>query len=129
MMRSMVAAIALLLATGVSAQTPPEDSHPQRDDRPGQFDRSEMRRPPGPPDFERRGGPGGPSGPGGPDGPGGFGGPHHMPPPPPSKAAHFRMRSGTAAIDIKCADDEPTKACADAASQLIDKLSAVAPAR
>ena len=119
MMRSMVAAIALLLATGASAQTLPDDTHPQRDERPGQFDRSEMSRLPGQPDFERRGGP---------DGPGGFGRPHHMPPPP-SKAAHFRMRSSTAAIDIKCADDEPTKVCADAASQLIDKLSAVAPAR
>jgi hypothetical protein len=26
-------------------------------------------------------------------------------------------------IDIKCADDEPTKACVDAANQLLDKIA------
>jgi len=45
------------------------------------------------------------------------------PPPPPSKAAHFRLRRGDVEIDAKCADDETMKACADTASQLIDKLA------
>jgi hypothetical protein len=46
----------------------------------------------------------------------------HMPPP--SKAAHFRFRKGDAVVDIKCADDEPTKACVEAGSALMDKLAA-----
>jgi hypothetical protein len=45
-------------------------------------------------------------------------------PPPPSKAAHFRFRKGDAVVDIKCADDEPTKSCVDAGSALLDKLMA-----
>jgi len=45
------------------------------------------------------------------------------PPPPPSKAAHFRLRRGDVEVDAKCADDETMKACADTASQLIDKLA------
>jgi len=44
--------------------------------------------------------------------------------PPPSKAAHFRLRRGDALIDVKCADDEPMKACVDAASVLLDKAAA-----
>ena len=40
-------------------------------------------------------------------------------------AAHFRMRNGPVAIEVKCADDEPTKACIEAASQLIDKVSLI----
>ena len=43
---------------------------------------------------------------------------------PMSKAAHFRFRRGDAVVDIKCADDEPTKACVDASSALMDKLAA-----
>ena len=42
---------------------------------------------------------------------------------PPSKAAHFRFRKGDAMVDIKCADDEPMKACVDAGSALLDKLA------
>ena len=79
-----------------------------------------------------------PGGPAGMEGPGGGpdGGPHgmrgrwmemmhgrHHPPPPMSKAAFFRFRKGAASVGIKCADDEPTKACVDAASQLLDKLN------
>ena len=41
----------------------------------------------------------------------------------PSKAASFHLRKGDARVDIKCADDEPTKACIDAASALLDKLA------
>ena len=43
---------------------------------------------------------------------------------PTSKAAHFRLRKGDAMVDIKCADDEPMKACVDASSALLDKLAA-----
>ena len=46
-------------------------------------------------------------------------------PPPPSKAAHFRLKRGDVEIDAKCADDEAMKACADTVSQLIDKLASV----
>jgi hypothetical protein len=48
---------------------------------------------------------------------------HHGPMSPPSKAAHFRIEDGDKKIDIKCADDEPTKVCADVLLQLIDKLA------
>lgn len=47
----------------------------------------------------------------------------HRPPPPPSKAAHFRIEDGETKIDVKCADDEPTKVCSDVLMQIIDKLS------
>ncbi|WFS01543.1 hypothetical protein [Rhizobium tumorigenes] len=52
----------------------------------------------------------------------GMGG-HHRPPPPPSKAAHFRIEDGRTKIDVKCADDEPTKVCADTLMQIIEKMS------
>jgi hypothetical protein len=45
---------------------------------------------------------------------------HPMGPPP--RAAHFRFERGPARIDIHCAADEPTKACVDAASALLDKI-------
>lgn len=45
------------------------------------------------------------------------------PPPPPSKGAHFRIEQGETKIDIKCADDEPMKACGDLLMQLIDKIN------
>jgi hypothetical protein len=76
------------------------------------------------------GGPGGPDGAGPMGERGGWGMRHgraemmrHMGPPP-SKAAHFRLRRGDALIDVKCADDEPMKACVDAASVLLDKAAA-----
>ncbi|TCU28381.1 hypothetical protein EV131_102213 [Rhizobium laguerreae] len=43
-------------------------------------------------------------------------------PPPPSKAAHFRIEDGNTRIDLKCAEDEPMKACADLLLQVIDRL-------
>jgi hypothetical protein len=46
------------------------------------------------------------------------------PPPPPSKAAHFRLEKGDLKLDVKCADDEPMKSCADIALQLLDKVAA-----
>lgn len=42
--------------------------------------------------------------------------------PPPSKAAHFFVQDGDIKIDIKCADDEPTKVCADLLLQMLDRL-------
>ena len=42
--------------------------------------------------------------------------------PPPSKAAHFRIEQGDNAIDVKCADEEPMRACADIAMQFLDRL-------
>ena len=82
----------------------------------------------GGPGMEERG-PRGPMGPmGGPGMEEHFGWRHRMAmrhmPPPPSKAAHFRLRKGDAAVDVKCADDEPTKACVDAAAVLMDKAAA-----
>lgn len=84
--------------------------------------------PPPPPGGPRGpGGPGGPGMPGGPDGPGGPGGPgpHGPPPPPPSKAAHFRLERGPTRIDVKCADDDTTAACADVTLKLMDKLMSI----
>ncbi len=88
--------------------------------------------PPPPPPPGADGPPGGP--PGGPMGEGMRHGPGHhgrmaemmrmRPPPPPSKAAHFNFRKGDARVDIKCADDEPMKACVDAGMALLDKLAA-----
>ena len=45
--------------------------------------------------------------------------------PPPSKAARFHIETGEADIGIKCADDEPMKACADFTLQLLDKIAAM----
>ncbi|MDX7951212.1 hypothetical protein P7D22_08480, partial [Lichenihabitans sp. Uapishka_5] len=56
--------------------------------------------------------------PGGPQG-------HRPPPPPPSRAAHFRIERGDTGLDVKCADDEPMKSCADIALQLLDKIQAL----
>ena len=60
-----------------------------------------------------------PGGPGAPPPPGR----RPPPPPPPSKAAHFRLETGTVSLDVKCADDEPMKACADIALQMLDKAA------
>ena len=45
--------------------------------------------------------------------------------PPPSKAARFHIETGDADIGIKCADDEPMKACADFTLQVLDKIAAM----
>ena len=49
------------------------------------------------------------------------GGPHPEGPPP-SAAAHFRIEQGENMMDVKCADGEPTRACADIAMQFLDRL-------
>ncbi|MEX2693659.1 hypothetical protein [Rhizobium mongolense] len=51
------------------------------------------------------------------------------PPPPPSKAAHFHIQDGDVEIDIKCADDEPTKVCADLLLQMLDRLEGASSSR
>ncbi len=56
--------------------------------------------------------------------PGGPGARRPPPPPPPSRAAHFHLEHGDTALDVKCADDEPMKACGDLTLQLLDKLQA-----
>ncbi len=118
------AGVGLLMAAGVAvAQVPPTGAPPPP--------AADMQQPPGGPMGGRMGGMHGPMG--------GMHGPmdgmhrrmgwmmmhrmgwHH---PAPSKAAHFRFKKGDAVVDIKCADDEPTKACVDAGSALLDKLMA-----
>ena len=42
------------------------------------------------------------------------------------KAARFHISRGESVIDVRCAADEPMKACVDAASALLDKLSPAA---
>jgi hypothetical protein len=44
------------------------------------------------------------------------------PPPLPERAAHFRLQRGDALVDVKCADEEPMKTCADLALQMVDRL-------
>ena len=64
--------------------------------------------------------------PGGPHGPGLM----PPPPPPPSRAAHFHLQHGDVLVDVKCADDETTKACTETVTGLLDKLVALpAPAK
>ncbi|MCP2155763.1 UNVERIFIED_ORG: hypothetical protein J2S29_002097 [Rhizobium sp. SLBN-170] len=108
MKKLVIAGAALLIAAGSSfAQQPPPP--------PGQADAgSRADAPPPPP----------PPGPGGPREAGWRDGPHgKRMPPPPSKAAHFRIEDGERKIDVKCADDEPMKACADIMMQIIDKMN------
>ncbi|MET0359652.1 MAG: hypothetical protein ABW055_09475 [Pararhizobium sp.] len=106
----LLAGLSLSLAAGaaVAQETPPPPPAP-----PAATDA--MTPPPPPP-----GGPRGPEearkgdkGPRGPEG--------HRPPPP-SKAAHYRVETDDVKIDLKCADDEPAKACADLLMSTIDKL-------
>lgn len=108
MKKLVIVYAAFLIAAGSSfAQQPPPP--------PGQADAgSRADAPPPPP----------PPGPGGPREAGWRDGPHgKRMPPPPSKAAHFRIEDGERKIDVKCADDEPMKACADIMMQIIDKMN------
>jgi hypothetical protein len=50
------------------------------------------------------------------------------PPPPPPKGAHLRIEQGENLVDLKCADDEPTRACADVAMTFLDRLG-ITPSR
>jgi hypothetical protein len=99
---------AALLATAAFAQPPQPPSSGPRPSAPGAA-------PSPPPQL------GGPTTPGqAPQPP--AGGPRGEVPLPPSKAAHFHVEQGDNAIDVKCADDEPMRACADIAMQLLDRL-------
>jgi hypothetical protein len=40
----------------------------------------------------------------------------------PPRAARFYVQAGDVRINIKCADDEPTKVCADLLLQMLDRL-------
>ena len=44
---------------------------------------------------------------------------------PHSKAAHFILQDGDALVDVKCADEESMKICADITLQILDKLVAL----
>jgi hypothetical protein len=44
---------------------------------------------------------------------------------PPTRAAHIILQDGDAMVDVKCADDEPMKACADITLQILEKLVAL----
>jgi hypothetical protein len=93
---------ALLSGTAAFAQAPPPPGGP----RPG----PEAGAPPPPGDPRR-----------GPDEP------PPPPPPPPARGAHIVLERGDARVDVKCADDDTTRACADVALQLVDKLAALRP--
>ncbi len=41
------------------------------------------------------------------------------------KGAHIRLEDGDAAVDIKCADDESMKVCADITLEILEKLVAL----
>jgi cysteine synthase len=42
-----------------------------------------------------------------------------------AKGAHIILRDGDAMVDVKCADDEPMKMCADLTLQILEKLVAL----
>ncbi|MBO1079674.1 hypothetical protein [Roseomonas haemaphysalidis] len=109
------AGLMLMGATGVAlAQTaapPPPAPQAQADTPPPP--------PPGGPGMRGAGGPGmrGPMG-----GPGPFHGG-----PPPSRAASFHIEKGDTELHVRCAENEPMQACVNAASALLDKVSASQP--
>jgi hypothetical protein len=45
----------------------------------------------------------------------------------PSRGAHFHFARNNGVVDIRCAEDEPMRACVDAASVLLDKLAGQQP--
>jgi hypothetical protein len=45
----------------------------------------------------------------------------------PSKGARFHFSRNDGVVDVKCAEDEPMRACVDAASALLDKLAGQQP--
>ena len=112
---TLTALLVALGATAVLAQAPPPPPGGPAGARPG------MDAPPPPPPPP----PGGPRG--AMDGPPPPPGMRPPPPPPPSKAARFRVEQGDMKVDVKCADDEPMKACGDIAIQMIDKIATPKP--
>ena len=110
---ALLGATALLFVTAAVAQpAPPPPDGPRGG--------SEAGAPPPPPGGRRPGSEAGsPPPPGAPRR-----GPDAAPPP---KGANFRFERGDAKVDVKCADDEPMRGCADITLQLLDKLSAMKP--
>ena len=98
---------ALLSGTVALAQTPPP---PPSGPRPGPEAGAPLPPPP----------PGEPRSARGPDGP-------PPPPLPPSRAAHIVLERGDARVDVRCADDDTTKACADVTLQMLEKLATFRP--
>ena len=45
--------------------------------------------------------------------------------PGPAKSARFRLQVGRVSLGLTCPDDEPLKACADFAMQLLDKAESM----
>jgi hypothetical protein len=112
---------ALLSGTAAFAQAPPPGGP-----RPGP--EAGAPPPPPPPGGVRRGaGPDGPPPPPPGDPRRGPDEPPPPPPPPPARGAHIVLERGDARVDVKCADDDTTRACADVALQLVDKLAALRP--
>ena len=123
----LVCAMSLCLGVAAYAQTAAPDAPPPAPGAP----KDEMRMPPPPPgedamsdddDAAEMAPPAGPRG----HGPDRMGprGPRHgprgmMPPPPPSKAADFRIENGPFKFQVKCAEDEPMQACADIAIKML----------
>ena len=102
----------ILIVTAAFAQAPlphPPAAGPQAQD---------MLPPPPPGSEEWAAGPHGP----GPHGPKG-----DRPPPPRGSAIHIeRGNDGAMRLDVKCADSDTTKDCADVTSQLLEKLNGTA---
>lgn len=48
--------------------------------------------------------------------------PMRDPQPPRERGARFRIENGRTTIDLRCADGEPTKDCADLLLQVLDRL-------
>ncbi len=115
----MVAAAGMVgaMATGAMAQPAPAPQPPPQA-QPGAP-------PPPPPGPQARG----PMMPGFPPGEGGgMPGMMHGPRgwrhgPPPSRAAAFHIQRGDISVGVRCAAEEPTRACVDAAIALMDKAN------
>jgi hypothetical protein len=115
MKAAMISGLALTLLAGAALADTPAPPPPDAPPAPA-MKAPPPPLPPGGPDAMDEGPPGGPPPP--PVGPHG----RRPPPPPPSKAAHFRVEDGNIVIDVKCADDEPMKACADFTLQMLDRV-------
>lgn len=120
MKRFLLAGLALSALAGTAiAQTPPpppgaEQAAPSPDDAPMSSrvdadDNDDAAPPPPPPPRDAR-----EHGHMRPEG--------HRPPPPPSRAAHFHIKTGDTKIDVKCAENEPMKVCADLLLQILDRV-------
>jgi hypothetical protein len=108
--------VALLSGTVALAQTPPPPAGGPRPAGP------EAGAPPPPPPGGPRRGPGADEPPPPPGG-----APRGPDAPPPPKGAHLVIERGDARVDVKCADDDPTKSCADITLQMLDRLAAMRP--